>query len=61
MPHRLNHIDDADLTTLRNINGRLYDAVALTDPDRRELAKLMRLILNRVEAVYIEVKEPEHG
>ena len=61
MPLRLNHIDDADLTTLRNINGRLYDAVALTDGDRRELAKLMRLILNRVEAVYIEGKEHADG
>jgi len=61
MPRRFNHIDDADLTTLRNINGRLYDAVALKDGDRRDLANLMRLILNRVEAVYLDVKEPEHG
>lgn len=58
---KINHIEDADLRTLRNILHRLYDDRALSDHDRRDLANLMWLILSRIETAEVEVKEPEHG
>jgi hypothetical protein len=59
---RINHLDDADLKTLRNIMHRLYDdGISLTRGDRRDLAHVMLLILDRVETAEAEIKEPEHG
>ena len=54
---RINHLDDADLATLRNILHRLYDARPLSDHDRRDMANLMRLILGRVETADVELME----
>lgn len=58
---RINHIEDADIRTLRQILARLYDATRLSDGDRRDLAHIMHLILDRIETAEAEVKEPEHG
>jgi hypothetical protein len=58
---KINHIEDADVATLRKINERLYDATILKDGDRRDLANLMRLILGRIEIAEVEVKEREDG
>ena len=60
---KINHIDDRDLATLRNINKRLYDDKPLVGEERRDQAHLMWLILGRVESFYLpdEKKEHEHG
>jgi hypothetical protein len=58
---RINHVEDADIATLRNILVRLYDATRLSDDERRDLATIMHLILDRIETADVEVKEPEHG
>jgi hypothetical protein len=57
----VNHIDDADIATLRNILHRLYDATRIPDGERRDLATIMHLILDRIVTAEVEVKEPEHG
>jgi hypothetical protein len=49
---KINHIDDEDLEKLRHINKRLYgDGQALTPDERRDLANLMRVVLDQVETV----------
>ena len=58
---RLNHIEDADLQTLRNILLRLGPTpTRLPDDERRDMANLMWLVLGRIETADVEV-EHEHG
>ena len=57
---KINHIEDADLQTLRNILLRLYDATRLPDDERRDMANLMWLVLGRIETADVDV-EHEHG
>jgi hypothetical protein len=58
---RVNHLEDADLETLRKIMQRLYDGTVLPDGDRRDLANLMWLILGRVETAEVDLKEHQDG
>lgn len=58
---KVNHIEDADLKTLRNIMHRLYDAIRLTADERRDLAQVMDLILDRVETAEVDLKEHQDG
>jgi hypothetical protein len=54
---KINHIDDEDLERLRQINKRLYgDGRPLAPDERRDLANLMRVILDHVETV--DVPDP---
>ena len=60
---KINHIDDADLKTLRNITHRLYndDGKHPNFDERREMAYLMWLILGRIETAEVELKEHQDG
>ena len=58
---KVNHLEDADLETLRKIMQRLYDGTVLPDGDRRDLANLMWLILGRIETANVEVVETQNG
>ena len=58
---KINHIEDADIATLRRINERLFDATILKDGDRRDLANLMWLILERIVTGEVDLKETQDG
>lgn len=59
----VNHIETADLKTLREIQRRLYndDGKHPNFDERRDMAHLMWLILDRVETAEVELKEREDG
>jgi hypothetical protein len=56
---RVNHIDDADLATLRNILLRLYDATTLSADERRDVAHILYLILDRIETADVKVEHED--
>lgn len=54
-----NHIESADIATLKSIADRLGNGMRMDDNERRNVSHLMWLILTRIE--HVEVKEHEDG